>query len=314
MRSGAGPRQQPLGLGKMQPLDHAAVERDHALAGIFGQREGGDDRAGLPPAPRRTARRPRWPARSGWDGSASCRRNPSRRLPRIRARRRPASRKSLTTPSSAASPPARAASTICISQRHEIAAVGRGADAGVLGEVVGAGDQAGQPRRRVAAELGDGADVEQRPRRLDHRPERRRVRHRRRRRARRRPRGCRAACRPWAAGWRRARSDPASCRSSAPHSPASGLMRMTISGPPAAAIVMKEALRFSRAADLLARRHRVLQVEDHRVAGERGDLGQRPLVGGRNIEHGTARAVAGWRHAAFLPRRDRSAQPLAGPP
>ncbi len=29
----------------MQPLDHPAVELDHALAGVFGQREGADDGA-----------------------------------------------------------------------------------------------------------------------------------------------------------------------------------------------------------------------------------------------------------------------------
>ena len=106
-------------------------------------------------------------------------------------------------------------------------------------------------------------------------------------------------------------SDPASCRSSAPHSPASGLMRMTISGPPATRSFMKAA-SFSRAADLLGGRDRVLEIEDHRVAGERGDLGQRPLVRSRHIEHGTARAVAGWRHFAFMPRGMQRATPCGG--
>ena len=142
--------------GEMQPLDHPAVERDHALADIFRQREGGDDRAGLGQRLRRSGEKALFAGSIWRDGSASCRRNPSRRPPRIRARRRPASLKSLLTPSSAASPPARAASTICISQRHEIAAVGRRADAGVLDEVVGSGDETVEPRRRVAAELGDG--------------------------------------------------------------------------------------------------------------------------------------------------------------
>ena len=39
----AGLGQQRLGLGQMQALDHAPVEGNHALAGIFRQREGGDD-------------------------------------------------------------------------------------------------------------------------------------------------------------------------------------------------------------------------------------------------------------------------------
>ena len=45
--------QQPLGLGKMQPLDHPAVERNHAFRNVLGLGESGDD----PPGRRNRFRR-----------------------------------------------------------------------------------------------------------------------------------------------------------------------------------------------------------------------------------------------------------------
>ena len=137
--------QQRFGLFEMQPLDHAAVERDHALAGILRQAR----KRRRSPAPRRSLRRrartPRWPARSARDGSASCRRSPWRRPRGIRRRRRRASRKSLRRrPARRARRRARQARSASARARGS---AGRACqDAGFLGEIVGAGDEAGQPR------------------------------------------------------------------------------------------------------------------------------------------------------------------------
>ena len=70
----------------MHALDHAAVELHHALVLVLRQVEGGDHLARLRDLVRRSARTRRCTARSGSDGSASCRRSPCRAPARIPAR------------------------------------------------------------------------------------------------------------------------------------------------------------------------------------------------------------------------------------
>ena len=160
---------------------------------------------------RRSATTPRWPARPGSGGRASCRRSPSRRpggtrrrSPRRRARRcrrrrgrpcRPRGRRARPSPGSGS----------------EVAAPGDQRRAQLLGEVVGAQHEHVDPLVG-----GDRADVEDRRRRLDHRPDRRR------RAAGRVERGGdlverRPPSRPWGSRPPTAPAAPAAARSSAPH-------------------------------------------------------------------------------------------------
>src|SRR5262249_32888779 len=61
---------------------------------------------------------------------------------------------------------------------------------------------------------------------------------------------------------------------------------------------------------LLRRGDRVLQVEDHAVAGERRDLGQRALVCNRHIEHRAAWTGIVRHHADVMRRHAAGRNPL----
>ena len=154
----------------MQPFDHAAVDLDDAFVGVFRQIESGDDF----PRPRHLVRRRRERFVAGCD------------LLRVDQR--------LAVEAEIARLPAFGGKTfrvaeIVIDAVENIEAVGarRGdaghqprqhrraarhdARAGVLGEIVGAHDEAGQPRQRIARRRRDLAGVEHGERRLHHRPE-----------------------------------------------------------------------------------------------------------------------------------------------
>ena len=100
-------------------------------------------------SPRRSARRRHGRARSGWDGSGSCRRSPARGLRAASAAKPSSSSSRLNTPSNTAIPAARAASTIDLQRHLQRRAPGSGRQAQVGGKIVGAGDQ----RRRLVRDV-----------------------------------------------------------------------------------------------------------------------------------------------------------------
>ena len=101
----------------------------------------------------------------------------------------------------------------------------------------------------------------------------------------------------------------AASRSSVPHSLASELTRMTHSGPPGRRAREIGAQVFARRS-LRLRRNRILQIEDHGIAIERRDLGDRLLVRSRNEKHRTARAFQVLGHLVFLPGDAGPCKPL----
>ena len=74
---GVGDGEGAAGVGDVEVLDHPAVDGDHAATLGLGRRERLDHARASTRPRRSSATTPRWPARPGRGGSASCRRSPS---------------------------------------------------------------------------------------------------------------------------------------------------------------------------------------------------------------------------------------------
>ena len=201
-------------------------------------------------------------------------------------------------------------------QRREIAPVGCRADAGLLDEVVGAGDEAAETSGRIDRQFGDGAEIEHRTRGLDHRPEL----HGRigvglveclvggKNIARPIDLGQQDGIRP--AGTRRQkilRTPFARQGVDADHQ-----LRVEIALP-------RQALPQCLACRLLVvRGNRVLEVDNHCIAVELRQFRQRFRVGRGHIEYGAAGSVGTIAHAPCLAEREKRRKSvrcaLAGPP
>ena len=222
------------------------------------------------------------------DGSASWPSKPMARACSHSAANPLSLRKSLKTPSSASRLPARAASTICISQGRSICRSVPRLDACILDEIVCSGHETREPRGPIRGRVRQWR-LRSRARAASPALPKAAVRSARRfHRARRRHPGYLAGRRSSAAIWRPAgtgarrqqilRSPFAGKRIDADH-------RLT-----AGTIVLKESAQALARRVLAIGRHCVFQIEDDRIAGEGADFRQRLLIGSRHVEDGSARA------------------------
>ena len=173
--------------------------------------------------------------------------------------------------------------------RQHRRAAGHQPRARLLGEVVGADHEAGEAGLRIGGGGGERRDVEDGERRLDHRPQAdARVAH-----------ACRAGAGrafPFRSvvdtfGTRMASgaADTAASMSSASQGVSMPLTRMTTSRWPKPPRL--DGVDHLAARQLLGvRRHRVLEVEDDAVDGERLGLFERAGIGARHVEHAAARS------------------------